>query len=584
MPTYSNGYIPENLLVTFATGWNRTDGDWKHQLSPGTYAKYRALVARSPGGKLQVTPGWGAYRPYYAQVIARRIFGNGAAVPGTSSHGGYWEGRQTLAIDFHNWGSIYGWDQSRWFADCRAVGLTPGMIMRSRGYPDEPWHVIDLDPWGAVPAGTATPLKEWDEMATKQEIKDAIVEVLTTHGAGPGNRGVYDSLKFIASLIDAKGNQVIAEVGTPDVQVFRDAVISALTDWRVFDQNRNVFDQLKFLASSGQVNVPALADQFIAALVPALTPHLGVLTDQTVQQVAVAVADECDRREDGDPEPLPEVESQGPLPVDPNPAEPAGGWPTGGYLATNRLIIDIQKLLGITADGRYGPATSQAVAKWQAARWLTADGIWGVTSDGLGFPPAWWVHGVDYSFARPDIPTMKNRGIRLAGRYLWAPKYTDGRTNKGIDRPEYDTLKANGIMPFFIYEEDGKELRGGFDAGVRVAKAAEGFLGKLGLAGFPVYFNVDYDAPAADMPGILEALKGIASVIGLERTGLYAGFGPVKAAFDAGLIRWGFQTYAWSGGRWDSRAQLQQWSNGQWGGTIDFTRAVAPQFGQNPVT
>jgi hypothetical protein len=33
------------------------------------------------------------------------------------------------------------------------------MIMRSRGYPDEPWHVIDLDPWGPVPAfsGTFTP-------------------------------------------------------------------------------------------------------------------------------------------------------------------------------------------------------------------------------------------------------------------------------------------------------------------------------------------------------------------------------------------------------------------------------------------
>jgi hypothetical protein len=153
MPSYSNGYIPDDLLVTFAEGANTVDGSWKHQLSPGTYAKHLALVKRSPGGRLQVSPGWGAYRPYSAQIVARRIYGNGAAVPGTSSHGGFWEGRQTLAIDYHNWGSVYGWDQVRFFADCRAVGLTPGMIMRSRGYPDEPWHVIDLDPWAPAPAG-----------------------------------------------------------------------------------------------------------------------------------------------------------------------------------------------------------------------------------------------------------------------------------------------------------------------------------------------------------------------------------------------------------------------------------------------
>ena len=82
---------------------------------------------------------------------------------------------------------------------------------------------------------------------------------------------------------------------------------------------------------------------------------------------------------------------------------------------------------------------------------------------------------------------------------------------------------------------------------------------------------------------ILDALRGIASVIGLERTGLYGGLKAIKAAFDAKVIRWGFQTYAWSGGQWDTRAQLQQWSNGQWGGSVDFTRAVKAEYGQNPV-
>lgn len=160
MPEYSNGHIPESLLVTFATGWNAAEGTWKHQLSPGTYAKWLALVAlakKNRGRTLEITEGWGAYRPFSIQQQARRMYGTGAAWPGTSSHGGFWEGQQTLAIDVGNWGSVYGWDRGAFYQDVRACGLTPGLISPGRGYPDEPWHVVDLAPWAPAPAPTKTP-------------------------------------------------------------------------------------------------------------------------------------------------------------------------------------------------------------------------------------------------------------------------------------------------------------------------------------------------------------------------------------------------------------------------------------------
>lgn len=262
-----------------------------------------------------------------------------------------------------------------------------------------------------------------------------------------------------------------------------------------------------------------------------------------------------------------------------------------GYNAIHgtRTTVEIQTFLKTAGlytgaiDGRWGPMTDAAVIAYQKSKFIVADGIWGITTDGFAFPPAGSTHGVDYSFSRPDPTMLATRGVKLAGRYLWNEKYLDGRTNKGIGPAELTALTTAGIDVFFIYEEDGKELLGGFDAGVRVAKAAEAFLNKLGLRWFPIYFNVDYDAPSTDMPRILAALDGIASVIGFDRTGLYAGYGPLKAAFDAGKIRWGFQTYAWSGGLWDPRAQLQQWSNGQWGGSVDFTRAMTAEYGQNPV-
>jgi hypothetical protein len=179
--TWRNGYIPESELIVFQRGWNATDGNWFHGFTPGTYAKHLALLARAKsrtGRDLYLSSGWSAYRPMHAQEIARRIWGNGAAWPGTSSHGGFWEGRETLAGDYGNWAWVYANHGGRaaFYEDCRAVGLTPGMIEPSRGYPDEPWHVIDLDP-RSMPApagGPAIPFPQEDPMPTVEEIAKAV--------------------------------------------------------------------------------------------------------------------------------------------------------------------------------------------------------------------------------------------------------------------------------------------------------------------------------------------------------------------------------------------------------------------------
>lgn len=160
---WKNGQIPDSDLVVFKRGRNSTDGDWYWALSPATLARHNALVRRAQrrtGRTLAPSDGYSTYRPIPAQETARRLYGNGAAVVGTSSHGGWWEQRETLAIDYGNWAYVYAnhGGQAAFYEDCRAVGLTPGMISRARGYPEEPWHVIDLNPRSAVPAfADATP-------------------------------------------------------------------------------------------------------------------------------------------------------------------------------------------------------------------------------------------------------------------------------------------------------------------------------------------------------------------------------------------------------------------------------------------
>jgi peptidoglycan hydrolase-like protein with peptidoglycan-binding domain len=264
--------------------------------------------------------------------------------------------------------------------------------------------------------------------------------------------------------------------------------------------------------------------------------------------------------------------------------------PIRGRNATSRPTLDIQtelQRLGFDPgplDGEWGNRTADAVAAYQKSKFITADSVYGLTSDGLLFPPAGnFGFGVDYSFARPDIQTLRDRGVKFVARYLWNEKYQDGRTNKGLSKVEYDALISAGIQVVFIYEEDGKELNKGLDAGIRVANEAERFRTERGLRSQPIYFNVDYDAQPAEYPAIFEALRGVAQVVGLNRTGLYASYNVMKAAFDAGVITWGMQTYAWSNGKWDDRAQLRQWSNGQYGDTVDFQYAMAEKFGQSLV-
>ena len=155
---YANGRFPLNGFKLIAKG-NDGDGYWEHRITPGTLHKWERLktIAFNRTRRfLALSTGWSAYRPYEAQVAYRKIYGNGAATPGTSSHGMLWEGRICLALDVGNWSWVYGGDREQWFADCRAAGFTPGLIHPSRGnnYPDEPWHIIDFTPWATPPAPT----------------------------------------------------------------------------------------------------------------------------------------------------------------------------------------------------------------------------------------------------------------------------------------------------------------------------------------------------------------------------------------------------------------------------------------------
>lgn len=188
------------------------------------------------------------------------------------------------------------------------------------------------------------------------------------------------------------------------------------------------------------------------------------------------------------------------------------------------------------------------------------------------------VFGVDYAWGRPGAAALKKAGVRFACRYL-----SHDTTGKNLTPAEARQLSDAGIWVVVVWEATASRALAGQVAGAADARAAAVQAAACGMPDDrPIYFAADWDASQAQQAAINAYLDGAASVLGKDRTGLYGGYGPVKRALDGGHCAWAWQTYAWSGGRWDSRAQLQQYSNDHTinGVGLDFDRATTDDFGQ----
>jgi hypothetical protein len=187
------------------------------------------------------------------------------------------------------------------------------------------------------------------------------------------------------------------------------------------------------------------------------------------------------------------------------------------------------------------------------------------------------ISGCDYSFARPSPSSLTSMGYTFAARYLSG----DPGGGKDITKAEATSLTGAGMDVVLVWETTGMDALNGYNAGVSDAQAANSEAAAVGApATRPIYFALDFDEQASQSAAVDEYFKGVASVIGLSRTGAYGGYYAINQLFDAGLITFGWQTYAWSGGTWDSRAQLRQTANGLDNDEIDADSGMVADFGQ----
>lgn len=191
------------------------------------------------------------------------------------------------------------------------------------------------------------------------------------------------------------------------------------------------------------------------------------------------------------------------------------------------------------------------------------------------------IEGVDYAAGPADYKALKAAGKKFVCRYL-AP--LDHQNSwKVLRGGEARMLKGSGLHIVTVWESWPDRALDGRPAGITDAKAAMSQLADLGAPkDAPVYFAVDFDASEAQQAAINRYLNGAAHILGKDRVGVYGGFYVVKRALEAGVCKYGWQTYAWSGGQWHPGAHLQQYQNDVKlaGVDCDLDRAMDADFGQ----
>jgi hypothetical protein len=161
--------------------------------------------------------------------------------------------------------------------------------------------------------------------------------------------------------------------------------------------------------------------------------------------------------------------------------------------------------------------------------------------------------GYDYT-ERIAPAALQAAGCAVVFRYTTRPEWP-----KSITRAEVAELGKIGMPLACNFESTADRMRGAAPAGHVDAVEQSGNLAALGIPPQAVrsWFSADWDVQAAEVSAVLDYLHAAADVLGGKRfVGCYGGLRAVSAAMDAGFAGW--QTVAWSGGRWDPRAVARQ--------------------------
>jgi hypothetical protein len=209
-------------------------------------------------------------------------------------------------------------------------------------------------------------------------------------------------------------------------------------------------------------------------------------------------------------------------------------------------------------------------------------------------------------FAVRQVAPEQIKAAGYDGALVYVSELRPGATFdfKPVTRDYTDGLIAAGLHVVSIYQfgkpgwPTPSDFTRGFDGGVADAQTALRLHGAAGgPASAPIFFSVDEDISADTWKSTASQwFRGINSVLGVERTGIYGGARQCGWAIGDGVIghsttpgyRWAWQTRAWSGGAREPAAVLFQREVVTAsdpgaiidGVSVDVDDVLAPDFGQ----
>lgn len=201
----------------------------------------------------------------------------------------------------------------------------------------------------------------------------------------------------------------------------------------------------------------------------------------------------------------------------------------------------------------------------------------GVLSAALGMPTA-AAKGLQLiDFADRLVSPEQIRAAGFDGALVYVSELRPGATFdfKPVTRDYADGLRDAGLQIVSCYQfgkpgwtSSPSDFTRGYDGGVADAQTALRLhTAAGGPTSAPIFFSVDEDIDAAAWKNLaIKWFRGINSVLGVDRTGIYGGARQLAWAITDGVIghstspgyRWAWQTRAWSGGEREPAAVLFQ--------------------------
>lgn len=155
---------------------------------------------------------------------------------------------------------------------------------------------------------------------------------------------------------------------------------------------------------------------------------------------------------------------------------------------------------------------------------------------------------VDYSYNHPSIARLHSLSA------IGVMRYVSPVAGKNLTLAEYRGLRAAGFSVGLVWEGSASGAKRGYSGGLSDARNANSQADALGYPKTAaIYYAVDFDDTASDLPVIREYFRG-ADDGSTRKVGVYGSYDVMQNV----TTNYYWQTSAWSGGRLSSRADLYQ--------------------------